>query len=711
MKAKFTLLALIQVFFLVVIGFLMIETSTGIHDLQPVNADAMTKTGVELSEAESIEGLKAFGKKAGLNVAVYDEENNNYYIYFTHTINPKTVYGVPIDRFIADSFSENNCASTDVTKKCDITLSKPDKKQQISVFPIEKMPKKDNIMNFEVYHNTTQTREQIQALVAAKDANASIQSGGGIMGDSFIEVYVFFIIIDILLLLSIIQSMYKQGKKAGVQSMFGRSFFERAIGPLLLMLGTVSFVFGGIYALLYHYVTFDWAYLMPVALYCLGASILFAIGLTYHQLHIHTRPINSLIKGLLASKVLMAGYIMMSILFLVGSGIMIPTVSAMITHRAGQYNILAHYEKELQQAGIMYLKNTLVERAFSGDEETLDKNNQLMEHLSPYLEKKKENSMFYYNDKSASYAEQHEMDPVMGQNAPIFQVFYVNKNFVLRKLGAGFNNIDFADNSKVYVFMKKNAAQQKERAALQYSPELNRKFNFTTDEVTEREIQIISYEGPEIDEYVATYRSWDDRIHNKLEYKKIADPIYVVEGGNEIFNEFRNPTLLDGKNGSGYYMSLASGEARKLWASVPAFLQEIGATEYYETPSSLWQEVSESVLNTLTMIYVAGVLTVICFIGSIILLYTFLEAYFRNNRKHLVMKKIFGSSFLQRYWIIFTLISVSFALAWGYQTYMSGEWKLFNVLISLSAIVMMNLALWTQISRLEKAAINIVIKE
>jgi len=661
------LFIVIQIFFVVVVSFVSLDAAKNIWDLQPFNSSDMT-VRVRFSQPETINGLKAVAQKERLNIALLDEENNSYYVYFSDSTNP--------------------------------------------LFVVDKFEQIDNVTSIEVYPRDGQSLDAIKNIFATLDEKVRVTSDMISTDYSFLFIYVIFIVIDILVLLSVIQAMYERGKEVGIQRMLGRTFVVRALVPLLSIVSVIVPVLVIVYYVVYYYVTFDWAFLWPVFVYCCAVGVLWVLTLTYHQFNIQTRPINVLIKGLAANKILMTSYVIMSVVLLLVSGGMLPLVSHSIMDQIGQYKMLSYYESELKASGNIHLTDGAMTRAFEGDAFIIAKNNTLMEHLAPYLESKRQKHEFYYTDVNNDDKRNGQPNTSnLGEDLPIFSVFYVNKNFAINQIKDIPQTVDFADTNKVYVFVKSNEAQEKEMNALKNNPQLNRNVDIDLEEEAERSVEIIPYDNDNLQEYVQGFNKFDDIQTGKAEYQVISNPIYIVEGGEERFDAPYKPSLFAGVDGQGYYMPLKTEAQRRVWDEVPMLLQEIGADADYFERGTLWESKAKIIGKTIVMLYIFGSITVTCFIGSIGLIYAFLQAYFRNKRKELVINKIFGSTFLERYQVIFIVVSFVFVLAWMYGTYTEQEWSGINIALAMFAMIIMNGFILLQIKRLEKAAMHVVIKE
>jgi len=686
MKRKFLLFTAVQGFFLVIfcLTTLLLAPSSG---LQPFNSTKET-IDINLNTEASVGQIKQIARDEGLNIAIYNQEKNEYYTYFSHTINPELVFGVSPNMFIYNEFNTKNCASTDMSKNCDITLSKPDKKDNVSIFTIDKLGADATASHLILYPDGIKSKDDNRNIFLTHYSGATFLVNIN-FADNVLELIIgLFIIINMLILLSIIQGLYKQGKATGIQKLFGRSSIEHCIIPLVSMITTVVSVLIILCFLIYYHFTFDWAYLSFIVFYCVLVGIVFISGITYHQVKINQQPINLLMKGMLGGKALMASYIMMGGILLLISGFLLPLTSNTTRQVMGEYHRFSTYKTELDQSGTIPLKESASTLLLQQDKTFVEKNNQLMSKFGNYLELKNKEQEVYMSTR------QHN-EPIIDETKVSFPVFEVNKNFVLNQIGQQFQTLDFTNENKIYIFSKDSNVQQAEIDSLRLN------FSSFADEHP-TEFEIIPYENNERHEYVETF------VEGKqTTYVDVQMPLYLVRGGIENYND----GVFASSYGGGYYVSLKTAEARDLWAQVSNFLNETGTIDYYNEPTTLTTFQTELIAQYEILFFGTMTMATVGLIGGIALIYIFLQEYFRNKRKELVLSRIFGSNFLERYQIIFLSISLTFILSWSINTALQQEWEFINLALVLASFIIMNGAVYLQIKKLEKAAMNIVIKE
>jgi len=676
MKRKFVLFSIVQVFFLIIFYFVTTLFSLDTYGLQPFNARAET-VHVNLNEITSITAIRDIAQKERLNIAIYDEDNNSYYIYFSETANPKSVYGIPTTTLIYDNFNTKNCASTDINKNCDIRLSKPNKKDNVYIYPLDKFKEDVGIHNFILYPTEETSPDINKKIFLNIYPNATFLAVTSGYNPTIIAIVVLFLIINITVLLSIVQELYRQGKTFGVKKFFGQSLAQRITIPVITMSMGVIIILSTIYFLIYHYLTFDWVYIWSAALYCFVVATIFIIIISYHKWAINKKTINLLIKGEIGSKSLRISYISISVFLLLITGIILPFTSIVARQVSGEYTRFSYYKNELEQSGTLQFTHDAGQLALQGDESLLKKHDQVISKLSPYLESKNRYQVGYPDNRDTT-----------------FTIFEVEKNYILNRIDNKYKTLDFNDSNKRYIFSKDIEGQHKELTALKNN--LSHNSNII--------LEFIQYDNNDVREYVQdqTYLQ-----NTKVNYVELEQPIYVVNGGMPETKAI----WFSSQYAGGYYMSLKTEEAKQLWHQLPALLKTLGASAYYETPTTLADVTRDTILRISFTFYVILSIVVTAFIGAVYLIYTFLQAYFTSRRKELVLQKIFGVPFNERYCMIFLSVSASFIIAWLLNTAIQQEWDFINVTFALVAVFIMNNAIYWQIKRLEKAAMNIVIKE
>jgi len=712
MKRKFMLFGIVQIVFFVLFYFSTLLYAGDTRGLAPFNS-GLNLTQVNLSEPTSVEKLKKLAKDEKLNISLYDDEKKEFYIYFADAAGPSSVFGVPGEQFVYDQFGADGCASTDVTKGCALTLSSPNKEQQISIRSLDRYAKKDEVDTIVVYPSEGTLEKNARDVFTTVYPKATFM-GTMTMTDRTVYIpYLFFCIISILVLLSITQQMYKEGKERGVQTLFGWNTFERTMLPFIAMISTIVILLIAVYLAIYHYITFDWAFIWPAAMYCTFITIFAVVWLGYHQWNIHKRPVNVLMKGFLGSKLLSASYIVLSVGFLALSGAMMPLLSQTTRDMLGRSEILSRYETELKNSGTVNWTNAGGELIMKRDAHFQEKNAQVMQHVSEYLEYKSDSVEYYYPAGEDALEFMFQAD----EETPGFRIFKVNQNFVVNRLSSQFKDTDVSDESVLYVFSKDPSAQAKEIEALKRSPMLT-----VFDEAAGPDehghpqskppvLEVIKYDNDAVSEYVNDTR-WSRNGPGKPRYVEIPAPIYVVQGGKENFSDY------DGYGdsfayslGTGYYMPLRDERARQVWDTIPTFLAEIGASEYFEERTTFAERAAESLAMERQALYIMASFSLISLTSGIALIMIFLQAFFRSQRKQLVLKRLFGRSFVARFGVMFALVSFALISCWVFVTFVMNEWELFNATFIGCLLIIVLVAMRIQIGRLEAAAMNSVIKE
>jgi len=677
MKRNFTLFTIVQLFFLVTFALSAQVASKDVNGLQPFNSEQET-VHINLNQTTTINKIKQLAQTETLNISIYDWKSNNYYVYFSEESNPNTIFGVSTKHFLHNEFLQKTCASTDLTKNCAITLSKPDKTNDISIFSLDTLPENDNVTNITLYPNNIKSNEEMRlALLAVfPDATFKAQISGG--NRALITLVGVFIVANMFLLVTTIQTLYKRGKSLALKKLFGEDDFTRIYLPLSILLLPITTILFLVYLIVYHYITFDWSYIWLVAIYCIVVGVLFITALSYHLWQINKKSVNVLIKGMLGTKLLMITYVGIAVLLLIVTADTLLTPSVTLRQLAGEYKRLDYYTDELKSSATLPFTRESLLLFIQHDSSVSAKHQIVIDKLAPYIELKNHGQIFA---------------PIADK--PSFATFNVNKNFVINKISDKFRELDFDNENKVYIFSKKIAEQQAEISALRDSLSMNR----------DVEIIVLPYENDALHEYVSdmTYM----QAGRGSDYIDIEHPIYVLEGGPVELWDIIFTQLYAG----GYYVALESQEAKALWQEIPTFLQTIDASQYYSKQTTLYDVLQKQIEEKFSLLYRELALLVISFASGLYLIYIFLEEYFAYRRKELVLKRIFGLSFFTRYGHIFGLISVVFMATWIRGTYLSKEWEFINILSVVVVFIGLNTSIYWQIKKLEKTAMNIVIKE
>jgi hypothetical protein len=643
MKKQLVMFILIQMLFLTL--FSLLSTSlVQPQGLQPLNSIDET-IHVNLNETANVKDIQSISHEHGLNIAYFDSEKDAYYVDFSLTSNPERIYGVPTHMFLHESFTGAQCASTDEMSHCSINLSTTTKTKNITIYPFSHLSKETALTNIILYPDKSKTREEQGQPFKNKYPKsgfvASIQTG-----DQLLPILVIiFIFCNVLILLSLLQTIYRASNRLGLNKLMGKSFVRTCMLPLITRITIIGIILLVSYISLHTWLTSDWSYLRFIAFYCAITFLLYSSGLSVSYVSVNRQRINSLIKGMQKSRLLIRLFVLTSFVSLFFSGILLPILSAQIRGLHGLYKNFAYYEKTLEQAGTILMTPTTSEAFAAGNAEALAHQNKIIEYFGSYIYSK--------HIRNRKYLDKEEFYPIID----------INKNLVNKYFEGYITGLNLDNLNNVYIFTSDSSEQQLQIDDIKQTWEMPGR---------PIKVEIVNYNNPQLKEFV------EDKEAGPQQYHEISRPIYIYNPRAEQMDMERGVPFTS-RYGLGLYIDLESAEASRKWENLERQLEAWGIAQYYEKPVTLAATSQELIQTAWIFIGTISLIFIFSLFGVIILIQTWLQEYFRMNRKRLILEKVFGRTFLDRY-VIF-LITTLYVLT------------------------------KYQIIRLERASTNIVIKE
>lgn len=664
-----------QIFFILLFSALAIQVSN-YEGLQPFDSNNET-VNINLNAFETIKEIQGIARANQMNIAYYNPEKQIYYLDFSLEDNPQTIYGMSTRNFVYKNFKDNDCASTILKKKCQIRLSSPNKMEAITLHSFDNLDPNMEINNIILYPSSFKTKDDNINPFLSKYPNATFLAHRNLDDNVFFVLIIIFLFCNTLILLSMLQNVHRAGKQIGVAKLFGQPFIHRCLIPLgkiiviLSLLSTIS------YYLLHTFLTFDWTYLKYVAFYYFVTMILFAISLSISYFSVNFQHINLLVKGRQQSKFLMQMFLFICCLSLIFSGYLISFLSENIRLLSDGYRSFSYYQNTLERAGTIPLKESSIPLLLQHEPTFIAKNTKLFEYFEEDLEYKNQTNIIYSGTDN------------------IFPAFYINKNLALKYFKSAIQTMHLKNPDTVYVFTSDITNQQSEIETL--------KTNFTKQK-NKKKVVIIEHENTQLKEFI---QNQTDLQHSSLNYIELQHPIYIYDNANDTYLD----AMFTTEYGHGFYIALDTEEAQQKWNSASQKLSELGLLDYYNEPATLSEFHKKTIQDFWFMVTVTLFILFLSMIGMIVLIQTCLQEYFRINRKRLVLEKVFGQSFINRYSFIFASVFSIFSSSWLWNTFTKNEWFLTNISFFVFLLSMLYLIVQQMIRRLEHESINIILKE
>jgi len=675
MKKQLFIFTIIQVFFCVLFGLLSTNLVQA-DGLQPLNSKEET-VHVNLNERASIKDIQAISREYGLNIAYYDNVDASYYIDFSTPSNPARIYGVATSAFLHVTFTTEQCASTVASKGCSIQLSVPNKAINVTIYPLDKLDDSLEITSFVLYPDVTASAEQQETLIKNKYGSSTFVTSLQFPDQLLPILLLIFLFTNVLILLSLLQTIYRSGHQIGISKLMGQPFVQTCLRPLVSLDVFIGIILLLSYVILHTFLTFDWAYLQFIALYCCLTFLIYSAALSFTYVTVNLQRINSLIKGIQKSKFLIRLFVTTSFVSLLFSGVLLPVLSNQMRALYGLYQTFTYYETTLTHAGVLMPQPEEGDARATGDEAAIARQKQVTEYFAPYVHTKRMGREKYFNREG------------------YFPTVGINKNLVFKYFADDVHGIDLDDENTTFVFTSDAAGQQEQLATMQEWYNLPAR---------DKKLVIVEYDNPQMKEFI------EDKTAGPLQFREIKHPIYLYNPRADRYDIEEGRGFTD-RYGLGSYIDLESAEASRKWENLERQLEAWGIAQYYKKPVTLAQT-SQDLIQT-AWIFIGTMLLIFIFslLGVIILIYTWLQEYFRMNRKRLILEKVFGRTFLDRYGILLASMLITFTSAWVTATFMQKEWVFINVGLFIFLITTLYVLTKYQIIRLERASTNIVIKE
>lgn len=675
MKRQIMIFLGVQLLFGILLSSVMILFSQT-EGLQPFNSKNNT-VHINLNGEISISEAMRIADENKLNLAYYEEQDDKYYIRFHSIDNPERIYGAPSVEFLSSTFYGNRCAGTE-KNNCQIRLSTPNKTKKILILPLDNLDAEKIVSNLILYPNSTDNAEETKSLFIINYPKAIFTVVSDMPNNIIQFLSYFFIFLTVLVLLSVIQAMYKKGSEIGIQKMFGMKFFVRHIkltGGIF-----ISIVSGLVclYVIIALFVTTDYSYLQYLYWYVIVSLVILFLAINYTSFLINLTPINLLVKGKKGNKIVMFSFIALSSVLIILTGALIPTVAINIKKLSGEIVNLQYYEQDMKNSGIIPLRESTIVKYLQRDPEFIVNNEAFMTEISDFLEYKKKSLVVY--------PEHQEMT---------FPTFTLNKKLIHKYFGDTMDGIEHDNTNKVYIFVDDSTEQKKELDALSYY--------FTKNAKKPKEVEFIQYKK-ELREYIKDETYMEKSV---VKYEEINSPIYVYQAGLESYED----AIFATETAGGYSFSMDSETAKEQWSNISSLLDRHNLTEYFQDPTTLDVLQKDYIENLWLVIYVTGIIFVASSIGIILLILVSVDEYFRVSRYNLVLKKLFGKRFIERYLLVILYPNILLTVSWIVATFIYREYSYLSLGVYIVVLINIICLLINRIRKLELEAINLVIKE
>ncbi|MGL5020770.1 MAG: hypothetical protein ACRC5R_01915 [Mycoplasmatales bacterium] len=671
MNKNNTIFLLIQLFFTIIFIFL-IKMEIQDDNLQPFNSKDHT-VNINFKDEINIDSLITIANENKLNISIYDNEKELYYTHFNESENPIRIFGVDSENFLSTKFNKDMCASTN-GDLCEIKLSSSNKQQLI--YPLEKLDKSFVINSIKLYPQKGTTPESTKNIFLNTYPNTTFLTISNFTNPTFMFFCIIFLFLNCIIICSMLQEMFKKGKISGLKKLFGVSFFKRFVTLVVPKIMYIFIIFMLLNCFINNLVTFDYSYTKYIYIYTILSLLIILISFIYVGLKINNTKINLLIKGKVGSKLIMRILMFLYIVILITTSALIPKFSSNVRILQGEIESFKYYEENLVNSGVVLLSEAGSIKLLEENEELIDKNEQLVSKLAKFLEFKKLSQVRF------SHLEDE-----------YFPVFKIDINIVNKYFNNGDLKQDY-DKNTIYIFVKNQQLHEQEIKDL--------KLNLSKNEISST--KVIEYGDLQIKEFIQNEVQLDN---SQIKYSEINDPIYIYDPNVDNFDDFS----FSSHNNEGYYFNLESDEAKIIWDSVPEFLEEFNLSDDYIQITTLAQMQEKFIDGFWNLIYLNIGIFFLSMVGIILLINACIKEYFVMKRRDLVLKKLFGMNFNKRYLNLFAGISIVYISCYIISTIQIKEYSA----ISLGLFVLIYFVIFAnlirQIKKLEKEAINIVIKE